>query len=132
MTDTRSPATAASAPDFSSLYRNLDEPAWVIDPQTSRFLDANGEAVGQLGFSMDEIRSLAVTDINQAVPDAEVWRSLTGGMQAGDSVVYTAQLRCRSGDAVDVEITLSCQAVNGQRVFVAVTRSQTRDHGRQH
>ncbi len=132
MTDSRLHTALATTPDYAALYRDLDEPAWVIDPQTSRFLDANGEAVGQLGFSMDEIRSLAVTDINQAVPDADVWRSLTGGMRAGDSVVYTAQLRCRSGDAIDVEITLSCQAVNGQKVFVAVTRSQARDHGRQH
>lgn len=119
----------AAAPDYSLLYRDLHEPAWVIDPQTSRFLDANGEAVGQLGFSMDEIRSLAVTDINQAVPDDAVWRSLTGGMKPGESVVYTAQLRCRQGDQIDVEITLSCQAINGQKVFVAVTRSQARDHG---
>lgn len=127
MTATR--LQTASTPDYSLLYRDLREPAWVIDPQTSRFLDANGEAVGQLGFSMDEIRSLGVTDINQAVPDDTVWRSLTGGMNAGESVVYTAQLRCRQGDQIDVEITLSCQAINGQKVFVAVTRSQARDHG---
>lgn len=113
-------------PDYAALYRGLAEPAWVIDPQTSRFLDANGEAVQQLGFSLDEIRSLAVTDINQAVPDADVWRSLTGGMAPGDSVVYLAQLRCRQGDAIDVEIALSCQGVNGQKLFVAVTRSQAR------
>ena len=130
MTDTRSQAAAtAVTPDYATLYRDLREPAWVIDPQTSRFLDANGEAVGQLSFSMDEIRSLGVTDINQAVPDGTVWRSLTGGMKTGESVVYTAQLRCRQGDPVDVEITLSCQTINGQKVFVAVTRSQARDHG---
>lgn len=131
MTDTRmhAPAATASTPDYSALYRDLHEPAWVIDPQTSRFLDANGEAVGQLGFSMDEIRALGVTDINQAVPDDAVWRSLTGGMAAGESVVYTAQLRCRSGDQVSVEITLSCQLIHGQKVFVAVTRSQAGDHG---
>jgi PAS domain S-box-containing protein len=122
-------ADTAPSPDYTALYRDLREPAWVIDPQTSRFLDANGEAVGQLGFSMDEIRSLAVTDINRAVPDDTVWRSLTGGMKAGESVVYTAQLRCKQGDLVDVEITLSCQAINGQKVFVAVTRSQAGNHG---
>ena len=130
MTDTRSQAAAtAVTPDYATLYRDLREPAWVIDPQTSRFLDANGEAVGQLGFSMDEIRSLSVTDINQAVPDDTVWRSLTGGMKAGESVVYTAQLRCKQGESVEVEITLSCQSINGQMVFVAVTRSQAGNHG---
>jgi len=124
MNDLQPASRAAPAPDYSSLYRDLREPAWVIDPQTSRFLDANGEAVGQLGFGMEEIRALAVTDINQAVPDAAVWRGLTGEMKAGESVVYTAQLRCKAGSMVDVEIALSCQVVQGQRVFVAVTRSQ--------
>ena len=64
-----------------------------------------------------------------AVPGDTVWRSLTGGMKAGESVVYTAQLRCKQGDQIDVEITLSCQAINGQKVFVAVTRSQAGNHG---
>ena len=129
MNPSHSRADTAPSPDYAALYRDLREPAWVIDPQTSRFLDANGEAVGQLGFSMDEIRSLAVTDINQAVPDDTVWRSLTGGMKAGESVVYTAQLRCKQGESVEVEITLSCQSINGQKVFVAVTRSQAGNHG---
>lgn len=124
MNQLHSPAVSTPTPDYSVLYRDLREPAWVIDPQTSRFLDANGEAVGQLGFGMDEIRALAVTDINQAVPDDTVWRNLTGQMQPGESVVYTAQLRCKRGDQVNVEITLSCQSIHGQKVFVAVTRSQ--------
>lgn len=115
---------ASVIPDFSMLYRDLREPAWVIDPTTSRFLDANGDAVTQLGFDLDEVRRIGVVDVNRAIPDEAAWRSLTSAMKAGDSVVYSAELVCKSGDSVSVEITLSCQCINGQRVFLAITRSQ--------
>jgi len=111
-------------PDFSALYRDLREPAWVIDPASSRFLDANGEAVDQLGFDLNEIRQLGVINVNKAVPDEDMWRSLTSAMKPGDSVVYSAELHCKSGDSVAVEITLSCQSIHGQNVFLAITRSQ--------
>jgi PAS domain S-box-containing protein len=109
--------------DFSSLYRGLDEPAWVIDPETSRFLDANGEAVAQLGFSAAEVARMGVTDVNRAVPDEDTWRKLTRDLAPGQSVAYVAELTCRSGDSIDVEITMSCQVVHGQRVFLAITRT---------
>lgn len=112
------------ATEFAQLYQDLQEPAWVIDPSTSRFLDANGEALDQLGFSMAEVVAMGVTDINRAVPDSATWRALTQAMKLGDTVVYSAELVCRSGDLVQVEITLSHQLVNGQPVYLAVTRSQ--------
>jgi PAS domain S-box-containing protein len=119
------PATLAGAApaDFSSLYRGLDEPAWVIDPETSRFLDANGEAIAQLGFSAAQVAQMGVTDVNRAVPDEDTWRKLTRDLAPGQSVVYTAELTCKNGDAIGVEITMSCQVVHGRRVFLAITRT---------
>ncbi|MFP8779253.1 PAS domain-containing protein [Hydrogenophaga sp. RWCD_12] len=114
-----------SSTDYRRLYQELQEPAWVIDPTTSRFLDANGEAIDQLGFDLSEVQRMDVTDLNKAVPDAATWRALTHAMKLGDTVVYSADLACKSGDLVKVEITLSHQLVNGQPVFLAVTRSQT-------
>jgi PAS domain-containing protein len=113
----------AAQGDFSSLYRGLDEPAWVIDPETSRFLDANGEAVAQLGFSAAQVMQIGVTHVNRAVPDEDTWRKLTADLAPGQSVVYMAQLVCKSGDSIDVEITMSCQVVHGRRVFLAITRT---------
>ena len=117
------PMAGTAAIDFSALYRGLDEPAWVIDPATSRFLDANGEAVAQLGFSAPEIAGMGVIDVNRKVPDEETWRSLTRDLPPGQSVVYTAQLTCKSGDSIAVEITMSCQVVHGRQVFLAITRT---------
>lgn len=111
--------------DYSQLYQDLQEPAWVIDPASSRFLDANGEAIDQLGFNLAEVHRLGVTDINKAIPDEVTWRALTHALKPGDTVVYSADLVCKSGDLVKVEITLSHQLVNGQPVFMAITRSQS-------
>ncbi|MBL8369933.1 MAG: hypothetical protein JNK28_00930 [Burkholderiaceae bacterium] len=112
--------------NFAQLLQDIREPAWVIDPATSRFLDANGEAIDQLGFNLSEVTQMGVTDINKAVTDAAAWRALTQSMKLNDSVVYSADLSCKSGDLISVEITLSHLLVNGEPVFLAITRSQKR------
>lgn len=114
--------------DYSLLYRTLADPVWVIDAASSRFLDANGQAVEQLGFDHEEIRSLSVIDINKAVPSLDAWRQLTSNMKVGDSALYSAELMCKTAGVVSVEITLTHQMINGKNVFLAVTRTLQQAH----
>jgi len=116
--------TLTAASSYSALYQGLTEPVWVIDPESARFLDANGYAVQQLGFTPQEIVSMGVSDINKTVSDQSAWKALAASMKPQQTVVYMAELVCKSGDTISVEISLTMEHVNGSPVFLAVTRTQ--------
>lgn len=106
------------------VFDQSPDPYWIIDPGTSAFLYANHESEKQLGFSLAEIvqRKLGVVDVNLVVSTPEKWREVTAGLQPGQTLRYLADLRCKSGDSVRVEITLSQMVLDGRPVYFAVTR----------
>ena len=106
------------------VFDQSPDPYWIIDPATSAFLYANHESEKQLGFTLAEIaqRKLGVVDVNLVVCTPEKWREVTAGIQPGQTLRYLADLRCKSGGTVRVEITLSHMVLEGRPVYFAVTR----------
>ncbi|MES2534749.1 MAG: EAL domain-containing protein [Pseudomonadota bacterium] len=100
------------------------DPYWIIDPASSAFLHANRESELQLGFSLDEILELkiGVVDVNLAISSPQKWREITSGIMPGETLRYLADLRCKTGDLVTVEITISLLVVDEREVFFAITR----------
>ena len=116
---TRGPVNAGA---MRAIFDAAPDPYWIIDPASSAFLDANAEAEAQLGFSRDEILRIGVVDVNLAISSQEKWREITASIRLGETFRYLAELRCKSGGTVTVEITISRLAVEGREVFLAITR----------
>src|SRR5271169_244425 len=57
---------------FRTLVDQCNDAIEVVDPETLRFLDVNGKACAELGYSRDELLSLRVFDINPAVTESTV------------------------------------------------------------
>jgi PAS domain S-box-containing protein len=107
---------------LSDVFQQVPDPWWLIDLDTSRFLDANQASVEQLGFSAEEIRRIGVIDVNQKIPSAQAWREITGGIPFGQTVRFLSELRCKSGDLVPVEVTFSRVRVGDGEALLAFTR----------
>ena len=99
----------------------------VFDSQTFRILEANLGARKALGYSLDELRELTLTDLlPQLSPKrlTEFVRSLSSGAQAQASI-ETLQVR-KDGELLPVEIRLQYSDVEPHGVVVALLRDITR------
>src|SRR5258706_14661978 len=92
---------------LGEVFQQVPDPWWLIDLNTSQFLDANPASVEQLGFSFEEIRRIGVIDVNRAIPSPEAWRDVTAGIPFGKTVRFLSELKCKSGDLMPVEVTFS-------------------------
>jgi PAS domain-containing protein len=72
--------------NLGQVFQQVPDPWWLIDLETSRFLDANQASVEQLGYSLEEILRIGVIDVNQAVQTPQAWRQITDGIPIGKTV----------------------------------------------
>jgi PAS domain S-box-containing protein len=107
---------------LAEVFQQVPDPWWLIDLNTSRFLDANQASVEQLGYSMEEIRGIGVIDVNRAIPSPDAWREITGGIPFGKTVRFLSELKCKSGDMVPVEVTFARVRVGEGEALLAFTR----------
>jgi PAS domain S-box-containing protein len=107
---------------LGEVFQQVPDPWWLIDLNTSQFLDANQASVEQLGFSLDEVLRIGVIDVNRAIPSADSWRSITAGIPFGKTVRFLSELRCKSGGFVPVEVTFSRVKIGDGEALLAFTR----------
>lgn len=106
------------------IFEQSPDPYWIIDPESSAFLHANRASEEQLGYSLDELLALqiGVIDVNLVLSTQEKWKEATAAIKPGETFRYLADLRCKSGNSIRVEITLSRLALSDRELFFAVTR----------
>jgi PAS domain S-box-containing protein len=89
---------------FRKLADETKDGIEVVDPKTMRFLDANSTTCRELGYTLDELLSLKVSDIN---PDENlVARAQEELEQSGSVTIETVHLR-KDGTTYPVEINLT-------------------------
>jgi len=107
---------------LGSVFQQVPDPWWLIDLDTSRFLDANQASIEQLGYSLPEILKIGVIDVNQAVKSREAWQEITAGIPVGNTVRFLSELKCKSGDLIPVEVTFSRVKTDDGEALLAFTR----------
>src|SRR5262245_14725174 len=107
---------------LGEVFRQVPDPWWLIDLNTSLFLDANQASVDQLGFSFEEIRRIGVIDVNRAIPSPQAWRNITACIPFGKTVRFLSELECKSGDLISVEVTFARVQVGDGEALLAFTR----------
>jgi PAS domain S-box-containing protein len=95
----------------------------VVDPETLRFLDMNQKGCSDLGYSLDEIRSLTVFDIDPTV-DESVFAWVMAELQKTGSAMKTGIHRRKDGSTFPVEVNLRQVRLDGHYI-IAVVRDIT-------
>jgi len=92
---------------------------WIRPDAT--FLHVNDAALKQLGYSRDEMLSMAVSDIDPAYP-AEVWPEYWARMRRERKLTFETSIKLKDGSSLPVEITTSLFERGGEEfVFAFVT-----------
>lgn len=91
---------------FRSLLDQSSDSVFVIDPETTRFLDVNEAACRQLGYDRNELLALSVSDIQCAVDGIAETREVVEKVRDHGMVVFEGEHRRKDGSTFPVEITI--------------------------
>jgi PAS domain S-box-containing protein len=111
---------------YRDLFENAGDSIFIVDPETSRILDANANAARRLGYSLDELRQLRIDDVqilsDEDRPDREVsWESTFSGAR-----YYECQYRRKDGSLIPVEVSSSVTTMDRNRVVQQFVRDITK------
>ena len=108
---------------FRMLIDQSNDAIEVIDPETLRFIDVNGRACLDLGYSREELLSLSVYDVDPFVDELMLAR-VAGKIENSGSAVFESFHRRKDGSTFPVEVSI--KQVRLDRVYeVSVVRDIT-------
>jgi len=108
---------------FRALVEQSVDAIFVLEP-SGQFLDANPRALENLGYSHEELLTLAAPDVQKQLPDggfAAAWER----MAAGEIVIVDGLHQRKDGSTFPVEVRSGAVEWGGRQVALAIARDVT-------
>ena len=110
---------------FRQMMDETNEAIFLIDPETSRYLDFNRSAYEKLGYTRDELMQLQVTEIAQHLPTMDVWQERTEMVRTQGHLLFDTNYRRKDGSTFPVEVSVRMLDYGDREVMVALARDIT-------
>lgn len=110
---------------FRNVMDETNDAIFMIDPETSKYIDFNKVACEQLGYSREELGQLGVIDIAQHIPNLVVWQERVELVNEKGNLLFETAYRRRDGTTFPVEVSVRMLAYNGKMIMVAIARDIT-------
>ena len=113
---------------LNMLYRQFLESfadAFFLLNSEGRFLDVNQQACISLGYSREELLQMAVQEIAVEYKEDDLQRMWNDTAPGANYVVKDRHYR-KDGSTFPVEVTISCQSVNGENHYFTLARDMTK------
>ena len=107
---------------FRSLMDDSNDAIFLIDPETSRYLDFNKTALEELGYTSEELKHLGVIDIAEHITDMKIWRERVERIQQTGGMIFETRYRRKNGSTFPVEVSVRMQTSGNTTVMVAIVR----------
>jgi PAS domain S-box-containing protein len=91
---------------FRTLVDQSSDGIDVVDPETGRFIDVNGTSCQRLGYRREELLSMTVLDIEDAMGDFSSWEKATEEIRQSGSKVIEGLQRRKDGSTFPVEVSV--------------------------
>ncbi|MBF0624579.1 MAG: PAS domain S-box protein [Magnetococcales bacterium] len=121
--EARLQAQADLMEQFRLLIDHSMDSIFVIDPETSRILDANKAAAHALGHTPEELLQRRVVDIQTVLPDPLAWKRQVLDLEERGSMLIEGQHRRRDGTTYPVEVSLRYLKDRQPPRIVAIARN---------
>ncbi len=115
----------AALQQFREVMDESNEAIFLIDPETSHYLDFNQTAVNYLGYSRTELLQLGVMQIAQHVPTLAAWRERVALIKQTNRLIFETIHRRKDGTLVPVEVSARMLDYGGRMIMVAVVHDIT-------
>jgi PAS domain S-box-containing protein len=110
---------------FRELINQSNDAIFVIDPETSRFLDINQQAFTSLGYTRKELLSKKVIDIEAIIPDEFSWKKHIQELREKEKMVLEGAHKRKDGTTFPAEISVQLIPQREKVFMVAVVRNIT-------
>jgi PAS domain S-box-containing protein len=77
----------------------------ILSLETGKVLDANQKWADTLGYSLEELKQLSLSDIDQSIPEHKIRKALKGIQRDGKRHLQSRQ-RTKDGQLIDVDVSL--------------------------
>ncbi len=111
--------------NFSVLLENANDAIFIIDPETSKFIDANIQAISSLGYTKDELLSLGVIDLEVVIPDKFSWKKHVQQVRKKGKMLLEGLHKRKDGTSFPVEISVKMVTHENVEYMIAIARDIT-------
>lgn len=115
--------TIANKEDFRGIFENSFLVMLLIDPDTARILDANNAAADYYGWSIDQLKTMQINEIN-TLPAAEIMQRM-GEASRLEHNRFNMSHRLASGEVREVEVFSGPVCIDGRPVLCSTVLDVT-------
>jgi PAS domain S-box-containing protein len=111
--------------EFRKLMDESSDAIFVIDPETSNYLDFNRTACDLFGYSREELLKLGVIHLAMHIKNMDEWHERMNLLNQKGSLLFEGAYRRKNGSTFPVEVSASVITYEGRSVAVAILRDIT-------
>lgn len=110
---------------YISLFENLPQPAWVVEPQTQKYVSINKAFQDHYGYTMEDLKDKEITMINIRDSKEKIADNIQRVLN-GEEVIIESWHRIKSGDVINVIINARRVVFEDHEYVVAVMTDITK------
>ena len=110
---------------FTNLINQSSDAIFVVDPETSRFLDFNEQAVKSSGYRREELQNLGVVDIDTEMSDMASFKQHVRALKANRWQFFQGNLKAGDGREFPVEVSCKYITCEGSDYIISIARDVT-------
>ncbi len=109
---------------FRLLVENVPDSIFLFDKH-GKFIDANKQACKTLGYTLDELQNLSVTDIDTKFSSKDVTQVTTEILSNSKTTIVQGVHQHKDGSTFPVEIHVAMMKIEGQPLYFALAHDIT-------
>ena len=110
---------------FRKVMDESTDSIFMIDPETSRYIDFNRSAHEHLGYTRDELRQLGVIDIATHISSMENWKKRVDLVRENGELVFETVYTRKDHTQYPAEVSARMLMYGGRTIMVAMVRDIT-------
>jgi PAS domain S-box-containing protein len=107
---------------FRNLVNQSNDAIFVVDPQTSRFLDVNDKACSNLEYEKEDLLKLGVVDIETIMPANFTWEEHVKNVRKNGGMILEGVHKRKDGTTFPAELNTKIIEEEKREYMVAVAR----------
>jgi PAS domain S-box-containing protein len=110
---------------FRKVMDESSDAIFMINPQTSSYIDFNKSAYERLGYSRDELSQLGVINIAKHIPSIEIWHERVELIRKKGELIFDSIYQRKDGTMFPVEVSARMLDYGDKTIMVALVRDIT-------
>lgn len=107
---------------FKALVEKSNDGMVIFCAQTGTLLNANRSFCDNLGYTLDEVKSMHVQEIEQNMPQDFKWQRFIASVRQKGNIIYEGLHKAKSGELLNVEVSISYAALVTGNFITAIIR----------